>query len=72
MVAVPEATPPTIPVPDPTVATDVLLLIQVPPDETSLNDIFDPTHTAVGPVMADGIGFTVTMAVVLQPAREYE
>jgi len=68
--AVPAATPDTIPV-EPTVATDVLLLLHVPPVAVSARVIVDPTQTLDDPVIAGtvGNGLTVTAAVtiVVQP-----
>ena len=52
MVAVPAATPFTIPVPDATVAMAVLLLCQVPPVVTLLNIVVLPVHTVAVPVIA--------------------
>lgn len=53
-----------MPVP-PTVATEVLPLLQVPPAAVSLKAIVDPTHTTVVPEIgpAWGRGFTVTTSV---------
>ena len=51
----------------PIVATDVLLLLHVPPDvpDASLSVAFEPLHIAVAPVIAPavGAGLTVTTAV---------
>ena len=65
--AVPADTPVTFPVAEPTVATDVLLLLQVPPLVTSDSGIEKPTQTTAGPVIAAGIGLTVTTVVVKHP-----
>lgn len=66
MVVVPITTPVTIPVERPTVATPGALLVQVPPP--GLNTVtVAPAQTAIGPVMAVGSGFTVTVMVVVQP-----
>ena len=66
MVAVPpDPTPLTMPV-DPTVATPVLLLLQVPPELASVSTRLVPTQVGVLPVIAE-IAFTVAMAVALQP-----
>lgn len=62
----PVAIPVTIPKPE-TVATAVLLLLHIPPAVASLRAIVAPAHTVVGPVIADGKGFTVTTVVMLQP-----
>ena len=60
MVAAPEAIPVTIPE-DPTVATDAVLLLHVPPVALSDNAVVAASHTEVAPVMlpAFGEGFTV-------------
>ena len=65
MVVVPADTPVTTPVPE-TVATMVVLLFQVPPPP-SLNVVVKPTHTDIVPDIADGSGFTVTIAEALHP-----
>ena len=62
IVDVPPDLPKTIPVPAPIVATDVLLLLQVPPP-ASLNAVVKPAQTTVVPVIAEGFGFTVTTVV---------
>jgi hypothetical protein len=48
---VPVATPETIPEPVPTVATDVLLLLHIPPGLASVKEVVDPTQTEVIPVI---------------------
>jgi hypothetical protein len=60
MVVVPDATPYTIPVPDPTVATLALLLLQVPPDVALLNVVVDPAQTFMVPVIAGSEHAAVT------------
>jgi hypothetical protein len=67
MVAKPALTPLTTPVAAPTVAMPVALLLQVPPGVASLNVVDAPTHMNAVPVMGEGNGFMVTVAVVLQP-----
>ena len=64
MVAIPDDTPLTMPV-LPTVATDVAVLLQAPPDAPSVNVVVDPAHTFKIPVIvpATGNGLTVTIAV---------
>jgi hypothetical protein len=64
---VPADNPVTIPVADPTVATEVLPLIHVPPP-TSVSVVVDPTQmlTAPGGDIAEGFAFTVTVDVVVQ------
>ena len=63
-VDVPAARPLTRPVVDPTVATEVLLLLQVPPVVTSPSELVKPTHIDGVPVMA-AIAFTVTIDVAV-------
>jgi hypothetical protein len=70
-VAVPEATPPTTPVPDITVATLVLLLVHVPPPVLLVKVVELPTHMLVEPAIAAGLAVTVTVAVTRQPEIEY-
>jgi hypothetical protein len=64
MVAVPASTPDTMPL-VPIVATDVLLLVHVPPVTVFDNVIVVLTATVFGPVMdpALGSGLTVTILV---------
>ena len=66
MVEVPADTPLTTPVPGATVATVVVLLLQVPPP-ASLNVVVDPTHTDAVPDIDDGNALTVTIIVAKQP-----
>jgi hypothetical protein len=66
IVVVPVATPATIPEDEPTVATVVALLLQVPP-AASLSVMVEPTHTAPGPAIADGTALTVIRLVSRQP-----
>ena len=64
--------PVTMPVAEPTVATAVLLLTHAPPEDTSDKVIVVPEQTTLGPVIADGSGFTVMTVVAMQPvARVY-
>jgi hypothetical protein len=51
----------------PTVATAVLLLVQVPPGTASLNVVEEDTPVTPIPVIGAGIGITVTTVVTLQP-----
>lgn len=48
------------------VATDVLVLVQVPPIVPSDNVVVSPAHSEVIPVIGDN-GLTVTSVVALQP-----
>jgi hypothetical protein len=66
---VPAETPQRSPV-DPMVATEVVVLLHVPPDVASLMVVHWPTHTMGEPLMAAGKGLTVTTMVVVQPAVE--
>ena len=59
MVAVPNATPLTVPVALPAVATNRLLLLHEPPETASLNAVDDPTQTVAMPVIGEGAGVTV-------------
>lgn len=66
MVAVPADTP--VAIPDvPTVATPVLLLLQVPPDGVDPSESVLPTHTGTLPVIAVGKALMVPIAVAVQP-----
>lgn len=67
MVSVPASTPVTTPVAGIMVAVAVLLLLQVPPALASLSVTDAPSHTPVAPVIVAGSGFTVTLAVAVQP-----
>ena len=64
---VPVSRPLTRPLPVPTVATAVLLLLQVPPPEPSVNAVDDPAQTFRLPVIPPGTVLTVTVVVVIQP-----
>jgi hypothetical protein len=61
MVVVPAATPVTIPVEEPTVATGETVLAHVPPLVASVKVIEDPTHTVLLPVIAAGAAVTVSV-----------
>ena len=67
MFALPAAIPVTIPDVAFTVATDVLLLVQVPPVTASLNVVVLPAQTDALPEIAAGVAFTVTYDVVEHP-----
>lgn len=67
MVVVPADMPVATPVEDPMVATDGVLLVHVPPEGAPNSEVTAPVHTEAMPTIADGIGFTVTARVVLQP-----
>ena len=61
---VPAFKPATMPVADPTDATEVLLLLHVPPAGSPLSVADNPAHTLLLPVTGSGNGFTVTTFVV--------
>jgi hypothetical protein len=64
IVVVPADSPYTKPVPEPTVATVVLLLDHIPPPVAALlSVVLAPTHTDNEPENSDGALFTVTTAV---------
>ena len=67
IVAVPAKTPVTKPLPEPTVATVVVPLLHVPPVVASLKLVVKPAQTFKVPVIAEGNGLTVKIAVVIQP-----
>jgi hypothetical protein len=56
----------TRPVPD-IVATEVLLLLQVPPVVVDVSRLVPPLHSVVVPLIAAGNPLTVTNVVVKQP-----
>ena len=62
----PADTPVTTPDTD-TVASDVLVLDQVPPEVASLSDIVAPIQTDEGPVTAAGAPSTVTVLDTVVP-----
>ena len=59
----PVPAPVTIPVDEPMVAINVLLLLHVPPPTPSLSDVVRPTHTLAVPRIAVGATSMVTIAV---------
>jgi hypothetical protein len=63
IVAVPDATPVTMPV-EPTVATEVLLLLHVPPEVASLSAAVMPGQMVVVPVIDAGALLTVIVIVL--------
>ena len=63
MVTAPAVTPFTVPVVEPIVAFPLLALHR-PPEVALLNGMVEPTHTALRPLIDDGIGFTVIVLVV--------
>ena len=71
MVAEPEDTPVTIPVPAPTVALVVLLLLQTPPGAASDNVIVEPAHTAEGPEIVPALTLAITVMVLVTVAAPH-
>ena len=69
IVALPPVTPVTTPEVNPMVATDILLLVQLPPP-ASVKVMFDAAHTVPAPLMADGIALTLNVTV-LPPDGEF-
>ena len=67
IVAVPPATPVTIPETVPTVALAVLLLLHVPPVTASVNVEVDPAHIITVPLIAVGVWLIVTIDVAKHP-----
>jgi hypothetical protein len=63
----PADAPVTMPVAEPTVARVILLLDHVPPAGEALSVVVLPTQTAATPLIAEGIGLTVTPAEFEQP-----
>lgn len=63
---VPELTPVTIPVDEPTVAIPVLLLLHMPPVAASDKVVVVPIQALVFPEIGS-VGLTVTIAIALQP-----
>ena len=66
--AIPVLMPVTTPVPASTVALETLLLDHVPPVAPAASVVVAPGHTCSVPVTGPGIGVTVTITDVLQPA----
>ena len=71
MVVVPAAIPLTMPVLDPTVATPVFELVQVPPAVVNHSVMLEPAQSEKGPpparVIGPGLGFTVIVCVAVRP-----
>jgi hypothetical protein len=67
IVATPPTSPFAIPVDEPMVAMVVLLLLHVPPGVPSVNVAVEPTHILYDPMINDGSGLMVTIAVEKQP-----
>ncbi len=73
MLEVPPLTPFSKPVAKPIVATEVVPLVHVPPGDVLLSVVDVPAHTVSNPLMAAGVGFTVSVRlyVVAQPVVEF-
>lgn len=56
-----------MPVVEPTVACDGLLLVHIPPDVAELSVVVTPVHTVVVPVIVAGSAFTVIVLVARAP-----
>ena len=69
MVVVPAETPDITPLVEPAVATDGLLLVQVPEPNASARVTVAPEQIGIAPVMGAGIVLTVNVAVAEQPAN---
>jgi hypothetical protein len=67
ILAVPAATPITMPVVGFIVPMLVLPLLHVPPAVASVNVVVRPTQTDIGPVIAGTVWVTVTTDVEIQP-----
>ena len=63
----PGAIPVTMPVREPIVAAEVLLLLHKPPLILSVSVVICPAQTAAGPETATGEGLTFTELVTAQP-----
>ncbi len=69
MVVVPEATPIAVPVENPIVATEGVLLVHTPPVVASVSVVVKPTHTEVVPAIAAGLGLMVTTTLPCGPQQ---
>ena len=67
MLAVPAVTPLTMPFDEPTVATAVFELVQIPPVVASVKVVVPLVPTVVVPIIDTGIAFTVTTVVTVLP-----
>jgi hypothetical protein len=64
MTGVPEPTPVTRPVVNPTVASELLLLLQVPPATPSLSCVVAPPEHTVSDVPVIGVAAVLTVNIV--------
>ena len=62
--------PVAIPVAEPIVATATFADAHMPPEVASLSVVVPPLHITVVPVMGAGLGLTVMVVLVVQPAVE--
>ena len=67
MMLLPPETPVTTPVPEITVATDAVPLVQLPDGSGSDKVMVEFWQTMGVPTIGDGSGFTVTTTVATQP-----
>lgn len=65
----PRATPVTTPVADPTVASDGMLLLQVPPAVALVIGVVAPVQAFEEPTIAAGGGFTVIEVIADEPPQ---
>jgi hypothetical protein len=63
MVVVPASTPFTMPVEEPMLATEVLLLVHTPPLTASVNVIVADSQTLVAPLMLPAFGAGLTVII---------
>jgi hypothetical protein len=63
MVEVPASTPVTMPVEEPILATEVLLLVQIPPLTASVNVMVAVSQTLVAPLMLPALGAGLTVII---------
>ena len=67
MMVVPVETPVTIPVTEPMVATEVLVLLHVPPANPSLNVTTEPGHIDVVPVIGGTEPINTVLVTIAEP-----
>ena len=67
MVTAPPVRPVSTPVPAPSVATEVSLMAQVPPDVPSAKREVRPAQPLAAPEIAAGVGFMVIARLTEQP-----
>jgi hypothetical protein len=69
IIVVPDDIPVTTPEEEPIVAIPGEPEVHTPPGGVEVRLIVEPTHTLPGPVIAVGIGLTVTTIVAKQPVE---